>query len=94
MGVPIFSLVQLQDLNGSQLVTKLEREPGKRESRYAQLFSDLEESVASTDEASNKSAIEPIESRSELLDRVATLEERIESLTEQMEALSELLDDK
>lgn len=84
------TLEQLRDLNGSQLVTKLAREPGKRESRYAQLFSDHEEVQASNVESST----EVPESRAELLERVETLEQRIESLTEQMEALSELLDDK
>ena len=34
------ALAQLQDLNNTQLVQKLEREPGKRESRYNHLFSD------------------------------------------------------
>lgn len=35
-------LETLTDLNAEQLVTKLAREPGKRESRYAQLFSGMD----------------------------------------------------
>ena len=34
------ALAQLQDINNTQLVQKLERETGKRESRYNHLFSD------------------------------------------------------
>ncbi|MCW8833360.1 MAG: YceH family protein, partial [Colwellia sp.] len=38
------TLNELQDIKGQILVKKLEREPGKRESRYVHLFSDIEES--------------------------------------------------
>ena len=37
------ALDELQDLNGQTLVKKLAREPGKRESRYVHLFTDLNE---------------------------------------------------
>lgn len=39
------SLNTLQNLNDLQLVTKLEREPGKRESRYAHLFCGAVDSI-------------------------------------------------
>lgn len=97
------ALEQLQNLNGQTLVKKLERQPGKRESRYVHLFSDVDESydvesnVAQTEAAlseSTSSAITPSVSNNQLAQRVTALEEQIASLTEQVACLTELLEDK
>ncbi len=97
------ALEQLQNLNGQTLVKKLERQPGKRESRYVHLFSDVDESydvesnVAQTEAAlseSTSSAIAPSVSNNQLAQRVTALEEQIASLTEQVACLTELLEDK
>jgi uncharacterized protein YceH (UPF0502 family) len=96
------ALEQLQNLNGQILVKKLEREPGKRESRYVHLFSDMDESYvvessATQTEAapseSTSSASVPSVSNNQLAQRVTELEEKIASLTEQVACLTELLED-
>ena len=95
------SLEQLQNLNGQTLVKKLEREPGKRESRYVHLFSEVDESygvaISATEAApleSASSASVPSVSNNQLALRVTALEEQIASLTEQVACLTELLEDK
>ena len=97
------ALEQLQNLNGQTLVKKLEREPGKRESRYVHLFSDVDESYGVESSAaqtaaeiseSTSSASVPSASNNQLAQRVTALEEQIASLTEQVACLTELLEDK
>ncbi len=87
------TLIQLQDLNEQVLVKKLAREPGKRESRYIHLFSNIDENELA----------EPVCSQSDtafdgnsatLAQRVAELEQQVSSLTEQVTCLIELLNDK
>ncbi|WP_085299973.1 YceH family protein [Cognaticolwellia mytili] len=86
------ALEQLQNLNGQTLVKKLEREPGKRESRYVHLFSDIDESY-SVDSSATQTVTEPSVSNSQLAHRVTELEQQIASLTEQVACLTELLED-
>ncbi|MGB2739807.1 MAG: DUF480 domain-containing protein [Cognaticolwellia sp.] len=92
------ALSQLHDLNNLTLVKKLERLPGKRESRYVQLFSDIDEnylvepSVAQTAVVSSESTMS--ESEHKLTQRVNTLEQQVATLTEQVACLTELLEDK
>ena len=97
------ALEQLQSLNGQTLVKKLEREPGKRESRYVHLFSDVDESYGVAISATQTEAA-PLEStssasvssisNSQLAQRVTELEQQVASLTEQVTCLAELLEDK
>ena len=98
-------LQQLQNLNNQTLVQKLEREPGKRESRYLHLFSDLDEhqTVASNTsalsgeaehESGSKNISTPSESEHLLTQRVNALEQQVATLTEQIACLTELLEDK
>ncbi|TPH15651.1 YceH family protein [Litorilituus lipolyticus] len=87
------ALTALQDLNGNVLVKKLAREPGKRESRYVQLFSD-EEYIQAHEEPN--AATEGVLSTSEsqlLSERIIALEEQVASLTEKLTQLSAQLDD-
>lgn len=87
------ALNQLQNLNNQILVKKLQREPGKRESRYVHLFSDLDESyVAQYKDA--ETVVKPVECDGQLVQRVTELEQQVASLTEQIACLTELLEDK
>jgi uncharacterized protein YceH (UPF0502 family) len=93
------ALNQLQDLNNQTLVKKLEREPGKRESRYIHLFSTIDESYLTegnspqTENISLKE-ITPSEENTQLAQRVTVLEQQVALLTEQVGFLTELLKDK
>jgi uncharacterized protein YceH (UPF0502 family) len=69
------TLKQLQNLNNTQLVKKLAREPGKRDSRYVHLFSDASEIEATginpaTETSANNTQLE---TRVELLEQEVTL---------------------
>jgi uncharacterized protein YceH (UPF0502 family) len=87
------ALSQLHDLNNLTLVKKLEREPGKRESRYVQLFSDLDESYV-VEASVTQTAVASSESNDQLLQRVTALEQQVATLTEQITCLTELLEDR
>jgi len=87
------ALEQLQDLTNQPLVKKLAREPGKRESRYVHLFSDIDECYLA--ESSSTSAdTTPLESDKELAQRVLVLEKQVALLTEHVACLTDLLEDK
>lgn len=80
----------LDVLQGKGYVVKLEREPGKRESRYLQTFSDASEQqdyqVASESASAVKNNID--DDRVTLLEQeVAQLKQQIAYLTEQLEQL-------
>ena len=83
------ALSSLQQNNGNPLVTKLEREPGKRESRYMHLFTDVELAVASTSTATLATNIEKAE---DMTVRIDDLEQQISDLTRQVNTLYQLLD--
>jgi len=85
------ALIQLQDLNGQTLVKKLEREPGKRESRYLHLFSDIDENSLA-ELSSNQADVAPSEKQTQLAQRVTELEQQVASLTEQVACLTELFE--
>lgn len=92
-------LKELQNLNNQMLVKKLEREPGKRESRYVHLFTDISEEIAAEVHiaAAGIDAEIPalsIEENSQLIQRVTILEQQVATLTEQVASLTELFDDK
>ena len=89
------ALNQLQNLNNQTLVKKLEREPGKRESRYVQLFSDLEYSnVVEAETINAQLQVSSSEDGKQLAQRVTALEQQVTALTEQIACLAELLEDK
>ena len=87
------ALQQLQDLNGQVLVKKLAREPGKRESRYLHLLSDVDESSL-LDTVSVQTDSSSTENNAQLAQRVTELEQQVKSLTEQVEYLTALIEDK
>ncbi len=86
------TLTQLQDLNGQTLVRKLEREPGKRESRYVHLLSDGDEN-SFTQAVSTQTEAMPSAEQTSLTQRVSELEQQVASLTEQINCITELLND-
>ncbi|WP_440877435.1 YceH family protein [Thalassotalea sp. PLHSN55] len=82
------ALTQLHDLNEQQYVVKLAREPGKRESRYAHLFSGEVSQADVTHENTVTAAVTGQGLTDEaLLQRVEMLEMQVAKLTEQMNEL-------
>ena len=97
------ALEVLQELNGQTLVKKLAREPGKRESRYVQLFSEFSEESSVLNTASNNSESNNPESHNlerhfindtnnSSLDDKTALAERVVNLEKQVAALLEKMD--
>ena len=86
------TLNQLQDLNGQILVKKLEREPGKRESRYVHLLSDIDE-ISLAESSGTQVDVASSENQIQLAQRVTELEQQVASLTEQINCITELLND-
>lgn len=87
------ALKKLKDLNGKVLVKKLERESGKRESRYVHLLSDICELDLITVNTLQTGDVSP-DSQSSLSQRVVTLEKQVAVLSEQVSHLKDLLEDK
>lgn len=90
------TLNKLHDLNDQQLVVKLDREPGKRDSRYAHLFcgdeglqvlSQASSHANTTDYERNETSISPKD-----LERISQLEQQVTELTSQLAELKELVD--
>jgi len=87
------TLNKLHDLNGEQLVVKLDREPGKRDSRYAHLFSGDEGlKVVSQAQASMNSIQDTSATSPQALERITQLELQVAALTSQLEQLQEVVD--
>ncbi|MCP5162216.1 MAG: DUF480 domain-containing protein [Hahellaceae bacterium] len=83
------TLKALADYTGDSLVAMLPREPGKRESRYAHLFSiDIEPLPTQATDAGNVSADKA--RIAELEGRVAELENLCDSLRQRLRALGEV----
>mgnify|MGYP001061621695 CR=1 FL=1 len=78
-------LRELYDLNGDVIVTKLEREPGKRESRYAHLFGDQDVAATPVVESAE------IETMAES-SRLAELEKEVSSLKQQLQELTAVVE--
>ena len=87
------TLHKLQDLNDQQLVVKLDREPGKRDARYAHLFSGEEGLQVASQAQVNTNSIQDAASASpQALERIALLEQQVTELTNQLAELKELVD--
>lgn len=84
------ALNQLSDLNGDELVIKLEREPGKRESRYVHTFCDSDEfanlPVASSVEATSTNHNL---SKAEIVAKIERMEQELTALKQRVESLSD-----
>ncbi|WNC72712.1 DUF480 domain-containing protein [Thalassotalea psychrophila] len=88
------TLFQLQNLNDVELVKKLAREPGKRDSRYLHLFADIEDNVMIDTNTFSQTEQPVRESQSELVERVEMLELKVASLIDDVALLTELLEDR
>ena len=89
------ALEQLQSVNAQPKVKKLAREPGKRESRYLHLFSEIELEVGNKMKIEQPFINEPTQqssSQDKLEIRVAQLEKEVEDLKAQFSELSVLLE--
>ena len=88
------TLTKLHDLNDEQLVLKLDREPGKRDARYAHLFSGedgLQVLSKAIENASNTDQ-ESVPSCPQAAERITVLEQQVAELTHQLAELKELVD--
>lgn len=88
------TLTKLHDLNNEQLVTKLDRQPGKRDHRYAHLFSGddgLQITSQTSVNVSNKNSTQDATSP-QALERITRLEQQVVELTGQLAELKELVD--
>jgi len=81
------ALAELQDLNGQTFIKKLAREPGKRESRYLHLLSDIAESQL-LESSSTQAELATAENKAQLSQRVTELEQQVATLTEQVADLT------
>jgi uncharacterized protein YceH (UPF0502 family) len=79
------ALEQLKNLNGDELIVKLAREPGKRESRYAHQFTNEVFTVSNENEAHKTIT------NTNVSERVTLLEEQVANLTAQVTELLEQL---
>lgn len=90
------TLTKLQDLNNEKLVLKLDREPGKREARYAHLLSGEERlnvPLQTPESASTTSSNQDATSNAgHTLERMTQLEQQVAALTNQLAELKELVD--
>ncbi|WP_293747160.1 DUF480 domain-containing protein [uncultured Paraglaciecola sp.] len=90
------TLNKLHDLNDEQLVVKLDREPGKRDSRYAHLFSGDEGLQVAPQVAVYTNATNPTQgadsTSQDALERITQLEQQVAELTKQLVELKELVD--
>jgi uncharacterized protein YceH (UPF0502 family) len=80
--------------SGGPVVVQLAREPGRRDSRWAQLFEELPESLrVATDmepaSSDTESVIPPVPSRAQLLARIAALESEAAALRTEIAALKQ-----
>lgn len=84
-------LQQLASREEGAMVTKLDREPGKRESRYAHLFVNQEILSTTTHVADSSSDIAHVTSRGVLsqTDRIALLEEEVARLRSELNELKQ-----
>lgn len=90
------TLHKLQDLNDQQLVIKLDREPGKRDSRFGHLFSgdagfQVQSHSSSPNSISNNETSETSISATDK-ERISLLEQQVSELTIQLTELKELVD--
>ncbi|KXI27276.1 YceH family protein [Paraglaciecola hydrolytica] len=84
------SLQALFELKGEKIVTKLAREPGKRESRYAHLF--CGETGFELPSAGSESEYASPQTSNSMATRVSELETQVDELTKQLAELREMVE--
>jgi len=92
-------LSSLSDCNGEKIVVKLEREPGKRDARYAHLFSgevDLTATFKEENVVSSASREQDAQASNDLyqqaMERIQSLEDTVAELSRQLADMKETLD--
>lgn len=86
------ALSSLADHNGEEIVVKLEREPGKRESRYAHLFSGPVDAVAVSNSVSEYSSAKDVSVGEAQQDRIGKLDQEVEALRKELAQIKQALD--
>ena len=91
------TLNKLHDLNDQQLVLKLDREPGKRDARYAHLFSGKDGLQVATQGPMNTGAVttssqDQTSIHPQTLERITQLEQQVLELTSQLAELKEVVE--
>lgn len=86
------ALSSLADHNGEEIVVKLEREPGKRESRYAHLFSGPVDAALVSSSASDFAPDKNVSVGEAQQDRIAKLENEVEELRKELAQIKQALD--
>ncbi len=90
------TLNKLHDLNDEQLVVKLDLEPGKRDSRYAHLFSGEEGLQVASQAPANTNTMNSTQDSTSIhpqaLERITQLEQQVAELTSQLVELKEVVD--
>lgn len=88
------TLNKLHELNGEQLVVKLDREPGKRDARYAHLFSGEDGLQVASQASAITTNHDKIETAidTQALTRITQLEQQVFDLTGQLAELKEMVD--
>lgn len=85
----------LDEMSQTGYVVKLEREPGKRESRYAHCFSDEEQSNDSISDSANlivvSNQVTPENIDNSQSDRITALEEQVELMQMEIDELRQLM---
>lgn len=88
------TLAYMHDLNGEQLVVKLPREPGKRDSRYCHLFCNAEEQLEAASNPDAPMSVSTSRSPSTGTSaRVDALEQEVAELKEQVAKLNKVMED-
>ncbi len=87
------TLEQLHNLNDEQLVAKLPREPGKRESRFSHLFcGEPDIGLQASDNNPQPPKVSNTTAPQEALNRIDALEQDVHALKKQVQELKELVD--
>lgn len=86
------ALSSLADHNDEEIVVKLEREPGKRESRYAHLFSGPVDAALVSSSASDFAPDKDVSAGEAQQDRIAKLENEVEELRKELAQIKQALD--
>lgn len=86
------ALSSLVDHNGEEIVVKLEREPGKRESRYAHLFSGPVDETLVSNSVSDFAPDKDVSVGEAQQDRIAKLENEVEALRKELAQIKQALD--
>ena len=86
------TLNKLYQLNDEQLVMKLDREPGKRDARYAHLFSGDEGLHKAANTTTTNSTQDLTSFSPQAIERITRLEQQVTELTSQLAELKELVD--